>query len=91
MLATWLPLEHCVKGGHLVDPHLRHLEASGHLSHCRQGDPAVELLLGNVQEGDDRRLHILRRVPLDDRGQLFLGLWAEDKVAPVLTTPVLCG
>jgi len=48
-------VEHGVEGGHLVDVHLVDLGDARHLPHRCQREEVIVLLLGEVQQRDDRR------------------------------------
>lgn len=44
-----VPVEHCVKGGDLVDAHARHFQVVGDIVHSRDGQPTI-LALSEIQK-----------------------------------------
>jgi hypothetical protein len=70
-LQTWEvkwfpPVEHGVKGRHLVHAHGWHFEELGNVVHDANACPALVLPLSEVEEGDDGCFLVLGRVARDD-------------------------
>mmetsp|Transcript_14570 Transcript_14570/g.41511 ORF Transcript_14570/g.41511 Transcript_14570/m.41511 type:complete len:297 (+) Transcript_14570:941-1831(+) len=63
VLANLAAVEHGVEGGHFEHADLGHTEHACDLAHRVKRQPAVVLLLGQVQHGDDGRLTPVGRVP----------------------------
>lgn len=66
-MCVHIPVVHCVESCHLIHTHRRHLQELGHEVHRADRKPIVVLLLRKVQERNDSRLLVLRRVARDDR------------------------
>jgi hypothetical protein len=60
------PVEHGVERRDLIHPHRLHLEQLRHIVHNADARPSFVLPLAEVEEGNDGRLLVLRRVMRDD-------------------------
>lgn len=69
-----LPIEHGIEGGNFIDAHRWHLQHLGHMVHHRQRAESRILTLGQVEQGNDGSLLVLRRVLGNDvGGKLLVG------------------
>lgn len=66
MLAYGFAVEHGVKSGDFVHSHGRHFEQFRDVIHDADRAPVLVLVLGNLEQRNDGRLFVLRRVTRDD-------------------------
>ena len=52
VFSSWVPHEHCVEGGYLVDAHPGHTDHLGHMVHGRDRKPTVLTLKVRVVGSD---------------------------------------